>query len=46
MSSRIPIAAQQYPTDLRRIDAQRRDVQKKLAAAVQASGTTVTEMHN
>jgi transposase len=34
--------AAQYLTDLRRIDIQRRDVQKKLAVAVQASGTTVT----
>jgi transposase len=38
------ILAEQFLTDLRRIDAQRRDVQKKLAAAVQASGTTVTEI--
>ena len=38
------ILAEQFLTDLRRIDIQRRDVQKKLAAAVQASGTTVTEI--
>jgi transposase len=38
------VLAGQFLTDLRRIDVQRRDVQKKLAAAVQASGTTVTEI--
>ena len=38
------ILAGQFLTDLRRIDIQRRDVKKKLAAAVQASGTTVTEI--
>ena len=38
------VLAEQFLTDLRRIDAQRRDVQKKLAAAVQASGTSVTEI--
>ena len=38
------ILAEQFLTDLRRIDAQRRDVKKKLAAAVRASGTTVTEI--
>jgi transposase len=38
------VLAEQFLTDLRRIDTQRRDVQKKLAAAVQASGTTVTEI--
>ncbi len=38
------ILAQQFLADLRRIDVQRRDVQKKLAAAVRASGTTVTEV--
>src|SRR5438067_2252676 len=38
------VLAAQFLTDLRRIDAQRRDVQRKLAAAVQASGTTVTEV--
>jgi transposase len=38
------ILAEQFLTDLRRIDIQRRDVQKKLAAAVRASGTTVTEI--
>jgi transposase len=36
--------AAEYLADLRRIDAQRRDVQRKLAAAVRASGTTVTEV--
>jgi transposase len=36
--------AEQFLTDLRRIDIQRRDIHKKLAAAVQASGTTVTEI--
>jgi transposase len=36
--------AAQFLTDLRRIDIQRRDIHKKLAAAVQASGTTVTEI--
>ena len=36
--------AAQLLTDLRRIDIQRRDVQRKLAAAVRASGTTVTEI--
>jgi transposase len=34
--------AGQFLTDLRRIDIQRRDIQRKLATAVQASGTTVT----
>jgi hypothetical protein len=38
------ILAGQFLTGLRRIDAQRRDVEKKLAAAVRASGTTVTEV--
>jgi transposase len=38
------ILAEQFLTDLRRIDVQRRDVQKKLAAAVRASGTSVTEI--
>ena len=38
------ILAEQFLADLRRIDVQRRDVQKKLATAVQASGTTVTEI--
>jgi transposase len=38
------ILAEQFVTDLRRIDIQRRDVEKKLAAAVRASGTTVTEV--
>ena len=36
--------AAEYLADLRRIDAQRRDVQRKLAAAVRASDTTVTEV--
>ena len=38
------VLAGQFLADLRRIDAQRRDVQRKLAAAVRASGTTVTEV--
>ena len=38
------VLAAQLLTDLRRIDIQRRDVQRKLAAAVRASGTTVTEI--
>jgi transposase len=38
------VLAEQFLTDLRRIDTQRRDVKKKLATAVQASGTTVTEI--
>ena len=36
--------AGEFLADLRRIDAQRRDTQRKLAAAVRASGTTVTEV--
>jgi transposase len=36
--------AAQFLTDLRRTGIQRRDIQRKLAAAVQASGTTVTEI--
>jgi len=36
--------AEQFLAHPRRIDVQRRDVLKKLAAAVQASGTTVTEI--
>jgi transposase len=36
--------AEQFLADLRRIDVQRRDVQKKLAVAVRASGTTMTEI--
>ncbi len=36
--------AAQYVTDLRRIDIQRRDVQRRLAVAVRASGATVTEI--
>jgi transposase len=38
------ILAEQFLAGLRRIDIQRRDVEKKLAAAVRASGTTVTEI--
>jgi transposase len=38
------VLAGQFLTDLRRIDIQRRDVQKKLAVAVRASGTTTTEI--
>jgi transposase len=38
------VLAEQFLSDLRRIDIQRRDIQKKLAAAVWASGTTVTEI--
>ena len=36
--------AGEFRADLRRIDAQRRDTRNKLAAAVRASGTTVTEV--
>jgi transposase len=36
--------AEQFLTDLRRIDIQRRDIHHKLAVAVRASGTTVTEI--
>ena len=36
--------AAEFLADLRRIDAQRRDTHRKLAAAVRASGTTVTEV--
>jgi transposase len=36
--------AGEFLADLRRIDAQRRDTRRKLAAAVRASGTTVTEV--
>jgi transposase len=36
--------AEQFLTDLRRIDIQRRDIQHRLAVAVRASGTTVTEI--
>jgi transposase len=36
--------AGEFLADLRRIDAQRRETKKKLAAAVRASGTTVTEI--
>ncbi len=38
------ILAGQFLTGLRRTGTQRRDVQKKLAAAVRASGTTVTDI--
>jgi hypothetical protein len=38
------ILAEQFLADLRRIDIQRLDVKKKLATAVRASGTTVTEI--
>jgi len=38
------VLAAQLLTDLRRIDVQRRDVQRKLAAAVRAPGTTVTQI--
>jgi transposase len=38
------VLAEQFLTDLRRIDIQRRDIQKKLAVAVRASGTTTTEI--
>ena len=38
------ILAGQFPVGLRRTGIQRRDVKKKLTAAVQASGTTVTEI--
>ena len=36
--------AGQFLAGLRRLDAQRRDTRKKLAAAIRASGTTVTEV--
>ena len=36
--------AGQFLADLRRLDAQRRDTRRRLAAAVRASGTTVTEV--
>ena len=41
--ARCELAAE-FPGDLRRIDAQMRDTNKRLAAAVQAPGTTVTEI--
>ena len=41
--ARCELAAE-FLGDLRRIDAQMRDTKKRLAAAVQASGTTVTEI--
>jgi transposase len=34
-----------FADDLRRLDARQRDTRRKLAAAVRASGTTVTEVH-
>ncbi|MGO8725429.1 MAG: IS110 family transposase [Streptosporangiaceae bacterium] len=40
-TARCELAAE-FPGDLRRIDAQMRDTRKRLAAAVTASGTTVT----
>jgi transposase len=36
--------AAEYLADLRRIDARRRETKKKLAAAVRASGTTLTDV--
>jgi transposase len=42
-SARCELAAQ-FLDDLRRIDAQLREANKKLAAAVRASGTTVTQV--
>ena len=36
--------AADFLDDLRRIDAQMREAKKRLAAAVQASGTTLTEI--
>jgi transposase len=41
--ARAELAAE-FLADLRRIDTQRRDTRRKLAAAVRASGTTVTEV--
>ena len=41
--ARAELAAQ-FPGDMRRLDAQLRDTRKKLAAAVRASGTTLTEV--
>ena len=41
--ARCELAAE-FLEDLRRIDAQMKEVKKKLTAAVQASGTTVTEI--
>ena len=41
--ARAELAAE-FLEDLRRIDAQMRDTKKKLAAAVRASGTTLTEV--
>jgi transposase len=42
-SARAELAAE-FLADLRRLDAQLRDTRKKLAAAVKASGTTVTRV--
>ena len=42
-AARCELAAE-FPGDLRRPDAQRRDTRRKLATAVAASGTTVTEI--
>ena len=41
--ARCELAAE-FPGDLRRIDAQMRDTKKRIAVAVRASGTTVTEI--
>ena len=41
--ARAELAAQ-FPGDMRRLDAQLRGTRKKLAAAVRASGTTLTEV--
>ena len=41
--ARCELAAE-FLADLRRIDAQLRDTRKRLAAAVRASGTTLTEI--
>jgi transposase len=41
--ARAELAAE-FPGDMRRLDAQLRDTRKKLAAAVRASGTTLTEV--
>ena len=47
-SSAVAVAraelAAEFPEDMRRLDAQLRDTRKKLAAAVRASGTTLTDM--
>jgi len=36
--------AAEFPADIRHLDAQRREVKKKLATAVKASGTSLTEI--